>query len=259
LNKPKSKNKAKKNKATLRKFLTLHHRMGIVSALFIILLSLTGLVLHHGSFLGLDNRFIQSSSLLNWYNIEVPGVTLSFSVENKRASLIEQAIYFNRERLPGSYNNLTGITASDFGFVIATSNSLLLLTEEGELIEELTSVNGVPAGITAIGAGVGGFINLNSAAGLVQANLESLQWEAIENADLVVNWSADSQVPVELNTVIQKHYAGSLLSTERLILDIHSGRIFGSVGALVVDIMAILFILMAMTGVWIWVKRRSEW
>jgi uncharacterized iron-regulated membrane protein len=64
-------------------------------------------------------------------------------------------------------------------------------------------------------------------------------------------------VPVELDTAIQENYAGSLLNTERLI-DIHSGRIFGSVGALVVGIMAILFMPMAMTGVWMWVKRRSE-
>ena len=86
---------------------------------------------------------------------------------NRRASLIEQAIYFDRERLPGSENNLAGIAASDFSFLIATNNILLLLTEQGELIEPLTSVNGIPGGITTIGAGVGGFIILNSAVGLV--------------------------------------------------------------------------------------------
>ena len=258
MNKPTSKRKAGNQQTTLRKFQTLHHRMGVVSALFVLLLSFTGLVLHHGSSLGLDSQFITSSPLLNWYNIEVPGITLSYTAGNRRASIIEQAIYFDDAMLPGSYNNLAGIVESEFGFVIATNNRLILLTEQGELVEVLASVNGVPAGITAIGVGVGGVAILDSAAGLVQANLDSLRWEAVVDAGIVDNWSAASTVPEGLEAAIREHFRSTLLSVERLVLDLHSGRIFGAAGALLVDIMAVLFMLMAATGVWIWLRRRSE-
>ncbi|MBQ13009.1 MAG: hypothetical protein CMQ17_01195, partial [Gammaproteobacteria bacterium] len=70
--------------------------------------------------------------------------------------------------------------------------------------------------------------------------------------------SAASTVPEGLEAAIREHYRSTLLSVERLVLDLHSGRIFGAAGALLVDIMAVLFMLMAATGVWIWLRRRSE-
>ena len=49
----------------------------------------------------------------------------------------------------------------------------------------------------------------------------------------------------------------SLISWERLLLDIHSGRVLGSLGVVLVDLMALLFMLMAASGVWIWSRRRN--
>jgi len=54
----------------------------------------------------------------------------------------------------------------------------------------------------------------------------------------------------------QTPYRGKGLPGERVILDIHSGRILGYVGVLLVDFMAILFLLLAMSGIWMWYKYR---
>ena len=42
------------------------------------------------------------------------------------------------------------------------------------------------------------------------------------------------------------------------MLDLHSGRILGSWGVYLVDAAAILFMLLAITGVWLWGKRRAS-
>jgi uncharacterized iron-regulated membrane protein len=49
---------------------------------------------------------------------------------------------------------------------------------------------------------------------------------------------------------------GEVLPTERLLLDLHSGRIFGAAGPWIFDIAALLLILLSLSGTWIWIKRR---
>jgi len=51
-------------------------------------------------------------------------------------------------------------------------------------------------------------------------------------------------------------YRGKGLPLERVIIDIHSGRILGQAGVLLVDFMALLFLSLAMSGVWMWYKYR---
>ena len=49
-------------------------------------------------------------------------------------------------------------------------------------------------------------------------------------------------------------YSGSPLSYERVLLDLHSGRIFGRVGVLVVDAAAVALLLLALSGFYMWFK-----
>ena len=46
-----------------------------------------------------------------------------------------------------------------------------------------------------------------------------------------------------------------MLTFERVLLDLHSGRIFGRAGPLVMDAAAVLFIALALTGFWMWLRR----
>ncbi|MCH7816129.1 MAG: PepSY domain-containing protein [Proteobacteria bacterium] len=241
----------------LRSLLSLHRRMGITSALFVILLSVSGLALHHGESLDLDSRFIDSAGMLRWYGIEAPGITLSHSIANHRATLIADAMYFDDHRLPGSYNGLTGMVVADSEFAIATHNQVLLILENGELVEVLSGVHGTPRGIEAIGTTASGQIYLNSDAGLFEVDIESLSWTESTLQQALIDWSIPSAPRAETADQIQSDYAASLISWERLMLDIHSGRLLGDFGVLLVDIMTILFVLMAATGVWIWSRRRS--
>lgn len=231
--------------------------MGIVSALFVMLLSVSGLVLHYSPAFNFDSRFFASPLLLSWYNIEVPEIASSYTANGRRASLIADALYFEQSRIPGNFNSLVGMVESDFGYAIASSNLLVLISIEGELIEVLGSSVGVPSGILRIGQNLAGITFLERTAELIEADFDALTWTAYPQVDASLTWSAASPVEDQLERSIKQDYAGSLLSWERLVLDIHSGRFLGSIGVILVDLMAILFILMAGTGVWIWSQRRS--
>jgi len=230
--------------------------MGIVSALFVILLSVSGLALHHSAKLSLDDSFIASSVLLDWYDIEVPDVSDSYRVDNHIVSSIADTFYFDQRRLPGNYSALKGLIKTAFGFVLATSNQLLLLTDTGDVIETLSSVHGVPANIQQLGADSDGLVYIRDPGSVRLADLDTLEFSVLAEPPALI-WSVPEAVDASHADAIQTAYAASLLSWERLILDIHSGRVLGNIGVLLVDIMALLFIFMAVTGVWIWSRRRA--
>ena len=230
--------------------------MGIVSALFVIFLSVSGLALHHSAKLSLDDSFIDSSVLLDWYDIEVPDISDSYRVDNHTVSSIADTFYFDERRLPGNYSALKGLVKTEFGFVLATSNQLLLLTDAGDLIETLSSVHGVPTNIQQLGADSDGLVYIRDSGAVRLADLDAPEFSALAEPP-ALNWSVPESVDASHTDAIHTAYAASLLSWERLILDIHSGRVFGNIGVVLVDIMALLFIFMAVTGVWIWSRRRA--
>lgn len=237
----------------LRSFLVLHRRMGLISALFVLVLSTTGLVLHYSNSLGLDRSYIDSPALLGWYGIELPSPDVAYRANGSTVVQIEQSLYLDHIPLAGDYAPLTGMTATPFGYLVATVGELLLITPGGELIEELGAQHGVPLPVDAVATDAEG-VWLRSGAEVYSADLERLEFMRSERSDL--DWIRPVAVPVELAANLSQQYASSLLSWERLVLDLHSGQLFGAVGRVLMDIMALLFILMAVTGIWIWSKRR---
>ena len=249
-----SNNEVTKPGITLRSLLNLHRRMGIISAFFVIVLSVTGLILHYSPNLNLDTQFIRSNLLLNWYNIEAPLVSANYAVGNNTATHLADALYFNERRIPGSFSELVGLVVTNFGFALATSNQILLLTAEGELVEILGSLVGIPSGMQQIGTDVNGEVYLQRPGELVRIDLNTLDTFPA-SAEVAVSWSNLSPLNSSRSELLQFDYRASLVSWERILLDIHSGRILGSLGVIVVDVMAILFLLMAITGIWIWSRR----
>lgn len=257
MNNKQAKSEVQKPAFKLRSLLNLHRRMGLLSALFVILLSASGLVIHNSSRLNLDQRFISSSAMLGWYGIEAPDISISFSEGEHRASLIADSIYLDSIRLADGLTTLTGLLETEFGFLIATSDQLILATAEYELIEVLGSVHGIPRGVVAIGRGPEGELYLRNGEGIFSADLDALSWPPATVGQEQIQWNNASAPGAELAALIQSDYSSSLLSWERLILDIHSGRFLGGLGVVLVDIMALLFMFMAITGVWVWSRRRS--
>ena len=83
-----------------------------------------------------------------------------------------------------------------------------------------------------------------------------LEWSRAENPE--VSWSEATPVPAGLEESLQAAYRGAGLPVERVLLDLHSGRILGRAGIYLVDAAAVLFLLLAMSGVWLWTRRRAS-
>ena len=231
-----------------------HRKVGITAAFFVMLLVVTGLLLNHTDKLNLQNMFVKSNMLLDWYHIQPKGKVSGFLVNKHWVTQINSHIYFDRREVADHIDNLIGVVVLSDEFVVALDSSLLILTLSGELVEGLSGAEGVPAGIKSIGLSEEGELVIKAAHGDYLANLDTAEWQ--EEEGLAVNWSEPQEIPKDLYNQLLILYRGKGLPVERVILDIHSGRILGYAGVLLVDFMAILFLLLAMSGVWMWVKYR---
>ena len=231
-----------------------HKRMGIVAALFVVLLTLSGIILNHTGSLGIDKLYVNDRLVLGIYKIGPLEEPAGFSVDDHWVVKIGDRIYFDRTELIENDTELAGALATDGYIVIALEDHVLLVNSTGEIIERLSESEGVPVDIKAIGNSTGNAVVIKTAGEIYQVDMENLVWKKAEK-ELPVKWSEKNAIPAGLKEDLLEHYRGKGLTLERIILDIHSGRIAGAFGLYVVDFMAILFFLLALSGTWMWLKR----
>ncbi len=225
--------------------------------MFVVLLSISGLALQHSATLGLDTGQAGTGWMLRFYGIDRPQVAASFSAGGDYVSGIGNALYFSEQRLQGIFAPLRGVVATAFGFAAATGNQLVLLTENGELVETLTAVHGIPRNLQRIGL-AGDTVVLQALVDIYSIDLDTAEVVPLDQ-DQPVRWSETIATPADTAAVIEQDYAASLISWERILLDVHSGRILGRGGAILMDVMAILFLFMAVTGIFLWTRKRGYW
>lgn len=240
----------KKNKNRVWRLLyKLHRYIGLASAIVLIMLSMTGIALNHTEYLKLDSQMIKSSTILDWYGIQAPNKLTTFKTKNNWLTQAKQSIYFNSTLLLKSEKQLIGIVETDAFIVIALSDSLHLLSLDGEIIEHI-SFNS----IDKIGLTQQQEIVLKTDSKILISNDELVSWHP---SKLVrIHWSTPSQTPKTISNKINQNFRSSILPMERVILDLHSGRLFGLAGVIIVDISGVFLILLALSGCAIWLKHK---
>ena len=245
-----------KNRAKLLWSLYIWHRyMGLAASLFVILLTVTGLALNHTDELGLDSSSVQSDTLLDWYGIHAPDIDRSFRAGTHHVTEVGDSVYWDTVKIPGLRTPLIGVVEYTSLVIIGVEDRLLLFTLNGELVEQLDSAAGVPSGIQAIGLTADGNLAIRTLQGYYRVNADFLDWHKTGN--LAATWAQSEEPSPQLEQALKASWRGTGLSLERVLLDLHSGRILGSRGVYLVDAAAVLFLVLAASGVWLWGKRRA--
>ena len=231
-----------------------HRRVGIGAALLAVWLAASGVLLNHTDALRLDEHHARAAWLLDWYGIESPRPNAAFRVDGHWVAQIGERIYFDGRLLRGEHGRLTGAAALGEEIAVATTERILLLTREGRLAEALGAAHGVPAGIDALGVRDGRLV-ARTPRGVVAAGAGMTQWRALEAGD--VDWAHRAPLPESLRARLVADYRGRILTLERVLLDLHGGRLFGGLGVLLMDLAAVAFVLLAITGCSMWLTRNN--
>jgi hypothetical protein len=247
----------RKTRKNLRSVFQWHRYIGLTAFLFVMMLVVTGIMLNHTERLTLDQTYIKSDLLLDWYGIDSPQLDIAFRTANHSIIQIGERVYMDRRPLDDHAAALRGAVEAGGLIVVAIDGEVLLLTPQGKLVERLGDAQGVPSRLRAIGRTQGGRVVVDAAHGLHTTDQDFLSWQRYAGKGPVA-WSQAQPPPRALVQDLQRHYRAHILPMERVMLDLHSGRILGSWGVFVIDAAAVLLFFLGISGCWLWYERYQK-
>lgn len=247
----------KSKKRAASKARRLHRTLGVGAAFFVFFMVLSGLVINHSNGLGLDQRHVSQSSLLGWYGLGAPDDIDSFEVGDNWLSFAGSQLYLNDKPVTTISGGVGAVLSANL-LVVAGSDELLLLDREGTVVERLSwaTIGMVP--VESIGLDENDNVRVKSAGQLWLADAELLNWQRTDDFTTPLNWSISKTAPESLQEAITGQYRGDGLTLERVLLDFHSGRIFGPVGVFVYDLLAMALGFLSISGLLLWFRGRRN-
>lgn len=235
----------------------LHRSLGAGAAIFVIFMVLSGLTINHSNGLGLDQRHVSQSLLLDWYGLGKPENIHSFAVGDDWLSFAGSQLYLNGKPMATISGGVGAVSSGDI-LIAAGRDELLLLDHDGNLIERIPWETIAAAPIESIGLYKNTVPSVRSAGLIWLADTQLLNWRQAGDAGPDPLWAVSMPAPDGLQETVTASYRGEGPSLERLLLDLHSGRIFGTIGVLVYDLLALVLGFLSISGLVLWFRGRRN-
>lgn len=237
-----------------RTILAWHRWLGIVSALFLLSLAITGLALNHTELLKLDRIPIQHPFFLERYGMADTGTVQAYHIHASDILVHLDGQLFYNDRALASASQPLGIIEGESISVVATATKLIYLSPQGDCIEIIDNHQLPYRTLTAVGTTLDQRPLLISPQGnwtpedgyWVEFDAYNASYEVATLEAIAPN---DSAVQTWLN-----NFQGSGVSLYRVLLDLHSGRLFGWGGRTVMDLTAVAIILLISSGISAWLR-----
>lgn len=232
-----------------------HRRLGLVAALFVLLLAVSGIVLNHSSDWGLDRRMVEWPALRLAYGDRGADLPAYRAGERWVYRAASGKVYLDALEVAPCRGELVGAEPVDGLLAVACTEELLLLTAAGQLVEAASGSTGLPVPLSAIGSADSAVV-LQSGGSWRLADLDRMVFDRALTGGTAVRQQTAAGLPAQLRQAIPGQDAW--LNWERLLLDLHSGRLFGRAGVWVVDALGILLCVLALSGVAMWGLHRRR-
>ena len=245
-----------KSSNSVKRNIIWHRRLGLSIFLLLIFLAISGFALNHSPALKLNKISLSNSWLLSWYGLEKPLIQ-GFKLDDKW--LYENGnnlLYIDRQAVAPCSPPLLSVAKSPNILFALCADSLHLLTENGQLLESFSQLDGLPVNTRAISAADNSLYLITDSA-VLEFNPDSLALQPAEINSASLN-ALTAQLPAPESLEQQLENTGPSISLETVILDLHSGRFFGQFGVLVMDIVGLLICILSITGLFAWINRLRQ-
>ncbi|MGB5601056.1 MAG: PepSY domain-containing protein [Gammaproteobacteria bacterium] len=229
-----------------------HRRIGLVAIALVLVLAITGISLNHTESLKLDEAYIDSALLLRWYGLEPEGEAISYDVGEHIITVLDHQVFFNTYPVTTTEQTFRGAVKTAQLIVLAFDSELVLLTTDGEFVERMPTGHGF-SDIQRIGIKYQRPVIETAEPHYYMADEHMLDWDVIINDE--VSWAQSTTLDPTKMAVLLESFRGRGLTLERVILDLHSGRIFGELGVYVMDAAALALLWLSLSGLWVGWRR----
>jgi hypothetical protein len=226
-----------------------HRRIGVMASLFVIWMVISGWLLNHTATLDLAHRTITARAIVTHYGLRGDIPQRAFSAQQHWLVADELAL-LDGKKIDAYIAHPLGMVASNHMLFVATATQLILLSEDGALVDNIAPPL---ANIEKIGSGCAGVVIV--AAQQQLATQDGTAWSPCSGA---VTWSRTAVLTAEQKTAVTALFTPGI-SLERLLLDLHSGRFFGALGPYFVDAIGLTLVLLTSSGLWLFARHRRRY
>ena len=211
-------------------------------------------MLNHTSEIGLNKSYVGQSWLLSFYGIPEPEL-VSFGLPSNTITGDEKGqLYRDGQPLQACRGALVGVATYRAGFIAACEQELLFFDATGNLAEKVSAVYGLPTPVEHLGQ-CDAQLCIRTPQRLFELDVEQLAFTPLVGVE--PQWSEPVTLAEPVRQAIMNSSRGQGLSWEQVMLDLHSGRLFGKPGVWVVDIAAVLLFFLAVSGFVLWYQHMA--
>lgn len=225
-----------------------HRRAGVAAAGFLIFLLGTGVPLQFSAALGLGSRHVSTAAILDWYGLEAP---IDVRVSGPAVSVGDQ-VYLNGTPV-FTLEGFTGAVTLDGLIAVAGDRAVVLADAGGAELDRFS----FEAGIHRIGRY---HDTLAVAAGddIHLADRDLVNFHPGSVAPMTVRWTQSTEADPATADRHRRLFRARMLTAERLLQDLHSGRVLGTFGVLLVDAASLLLAFLAISGLIMWWRTHRD-
>lgn len=228
-----------------------HRRLGVLAAVPVVVLAVSGALLSHAPSLGLDRVPIPARLAASLYPEVGEGQEGRHQVTTLGA-LVERGgdLFLDGRAVARRVGRLLGAAPMAGDLVAVGTGRIVVLSPAGDLLEEVDAAT-LPAEPDRVASAPDGRLMLGSG-DKVFATSDLMTWNEAEPR--AVRWK--ETVPGMPEGGPEPEGGMREVSLQRLLIDIHTGRVAGSLGVFVMDAAAILLLALSFSGAAGWYLRR---
>lgn len=226
---------------------TWHRWLGLSVLLWALTWATTGLLIEASPTLGLDKKTVSADWLMQRYGIAEPQAIQQWQAGPHLITEWDQGVTLNGSWLAEATNgSLQGVVLYNDMLVLASTQTIALYSSNGDAIDKFLA----PGEIQQLG--------INENAVVLQTTEQKLR-----SVDDLIDWQATTELAkwstaepiLQSSKPMDKPRALHDISYERVVLDIHSGTLFGPIGRWLSRLAAVVMIFLGLTGFYTWFTR----
>ena len=232
------------------RWLRWHRWLGLLLLLPILFLVITGVLISVSDWRGWQHETVHAAVLSSLYGVPPDVPETGYQAEDHWFVRQGGRLLFNTAHVARCPHALVGAVNYQDLIAAICGDSMLLLDHKGALIETLS---GVPGAGQRLGLDSEGQLMLQSRAGIHVFDDFTGGWRDRDKD--AIDWAREAPLPDTLRNDLTQGAPLPGISRERVLLDLHSGRLFGRAGVWIVNAAALLMSLLALSGAWTWASR----
>lgn len=235
----------------------IHRWSGVLLIVPLTIACVTGLILNHTVDLNLSNRFVTADWIQARYGMSLEGDPKAFGLDGKAYAAIWDDKIFHRKNIIDDTSPLIGAVPLRDGTAVVTASAVHYFGLDGELIETLDSLALPPTPIGKAGRTSDLTLVLETVSGTFTSDANLLDFTESPD-DQKTTWSAPVFATDAARKTWQTAFSGNGIPLDRVILDLHSGRFFGTIGKWIYDLTVIGVLFLSATGFVLFLRTRRR-